>query len=494
MKRPNIVLIAIDAARADRFSCYGYDKPTTPFLEELMEGRAARFANAFSPAPWTVPAFGSLFSGLFPSRHGANRGHPYLECSSPTLAEALHARGYETFGVSNSSWISSATHFDRGFETFFKVWQLVQDQVDVANQRLQDVFTGKSRQVGARRVLQTILRGSVLKNSLNAFYGYFVYKQGDYGAARVNRSVRSWLRRRRSSDPFFAFVYYLEPHLLYKPPAAFARRFLPEGVSPRQAARVNQDAWAYMTGRVEMTERDFEILSGLYDAEIAYTDSRIRELFGDLEAAGVLDESIVVITADHGENLGEHAMMDHQYCLYDSLLHVPLLVCAPRWFPPGEVYPQIVQSLDIYPTLLGLVDPGAPELDAVQGESLLPATLDSRRRGFAMAEYPEPQPPIEVLRKLSPGFDGAGWDRSLQSIRTEEWKMILGSDDSAELYDIGADPGELRDVAQSHPKVVETLQQVLLRELGPIGAATKKADKDLDPEVLARLRALGYLS
>jgi arylsulfatase A-like enzyme len=290
---PNILLIVMDAARQDHLSCYGYPLSTTPNLDQLAE-EGVRFANAITTGGWTVPTHASLFTGTFPSFHGARDGHPVLNEGLCTLAEVLRGCGYRTAGFTNVGWVAEATGLTRGFDTFVPVYRL---------------WEGRSVPVLARRLLAKLV--------------WMLAGRKLAGAAATNRCVERWLARGESARRFFVFINYSEAHVPYWPPRSFARRFLgPLNIGFSEAQRVNQDPLRHITGAVQMGERDFAVLRALYDAEIAYLDTRLGELFGYLSKQGLLDQTLVIVTADHGENFGDHGLMSHKWCLYDSILRV----------------------------------------------------------------------------------------------------------------------------------------------------------------------------
>jgi arylsulfatase A-like enzyme len=306
---PNIILIVLDATRQDHLSCYGYPKNTTPNIDEFSKD-SVTYKNAFSVSPWTLPSFASIFTGLYPSQHGVDRSTPLLDGEYTTISEYLRNLGYETLFITNNSWLNEHSKFNRGFDSFLKVWQFYQVNEDPVGRRglQKDKFTLKN-------AIYDIKQGNTLKNLVNAIYGKFFYKRSDFGARKVNSLFKKWYTTKHRKKPFFACLHYLEPHLEYIPRKEFAEKFLPDGVGHKGAMKINQDAWSYICGENKFSERELEILNALYDAELNYLDYRIGELIGFLKEVGVYADTSIIITADHGENVGEHDLMDHQYCL-----------------------------------------------------------------------------------------------------------------------------------------------------------------------------------
>lgn len=453
---PNILFIVMDATRARNLSCYGYDRPTTPNLERFSE-RCVVYEAAISPAGWSLPAHASMFTGLYPSRHGAHDEHKYLVSEHPTMAELLRSRGYSTLAICRNEYVGPAAGLDRGFDSFNGSGNLPQSLAEVTRKAYQGVAA--------------------------------VLDQGDSGARYTNRQIRSALRRLRVDErPFFMFVHYNEPHARYQPPRKY-RGYLPSGTSAREAQRVNQSPWKYLVDPSLMGERDFEILAALYDGEITYLDSRIAQVIGWIEEMAMLDQTMVIITADHGENIGDHGMMGHKYCLYDTLVHVPLIVHYPKGTTtPGRVAHQ-VQTLDLLPTILAMLgDTSSETYRRLQGHDL----LSSARHGFTIAEQAHPD--LTSAYKRFPGVDVSRFERALKMIRTDRYKYIWASDGAHELYDLQADWDERRNIVAEQPGIAEDLDQRLSEWRNSFeAAAPAEPAPEFEEEVKARLRALGYL-
>ena len=276
--KPNILWIVMDTVRADHLSCYGYQRNTTPNIDR-MASEGILFENAISAAPWTLPSHASMFTGMFPSKHGVDAEHHWLEDGFQTVAEVLRLHGYRTFGYSNNPVVSRRKNLSQGFDTFeFTDW--------------------------GRRMESSALADLLWINTTKRYIedNYLLI---DDGARRTNKIVESWIAEANQPEaPFFVFINYVEAHDPYHPPAPYAAPYLGEGMSLAKAMKVNQDEAAYMSGKVEMSEEDVNILLSLYDGEISYLDFRMGKLFDYLRELEILDETMVIITADHGENFG----------------------------------------------------------------------------------------------------------------------------------------------------------------------------------------------
>ena len=495
-RAPNVIVILVDTLRGDRLSFAGHERRTSPRLDALAE-EAVVYRTAVSPAAWTPPSHASIFTGTYPSRHGVDRLRPYLDGPETTLPEYLHGRGYRTYGISSNYWISAATHYDRGFDVFCQSWQLLQSRTNPALERQR--WRDPSYTPPPRAPLSERLRAAA-----NRLEGGFwrtccaPFMPVDMGAGRVNRVVRRWLRRwAADAAPFFAFIHYMEPHLPYRPPTRFARQFLSPGELARAQA-VNQNALKFMGGRTPMGADDFELLGRLYDAEISYADQCIGELVDGLRATGLLDNTLLVFTSDHGENLGDHGLMDHMFSVHESIVHVPLLVRFPGGRPRGPE-DGLVQTLDIFPTVMAVVEGdghgeggGSPEVRAqFQGVPLPPI---GPPRDYAVSELRQVQPPIATLEKRYPDFSWRVYDRSLQALRTATHKYIRGSNGSEALYDLTVDPAETTDRLAAEPARAAAMRAQLAAWQGSFtAAAAEEAGPELDEEIRRRLADLGYI-
>ncbi|XVH32619.1 sulfatase [Haloferacaceae archaeon DSL9] len=484
---PNIALIIMDTAR-------GADTvPASPDLTPTLADLAAtgtEYTRAFSSAPWTLPSHGALFTGTYSSRHGAHGGHTYLGDELDTLAEAFGDAGYETAGVSNNTWMTEEFGFTRGFETYHRAWQYIQSTTDLGEVIREKHAGGK---VAAFR--DRLFDGNPVVNLANAVYTEVVQPHTDDGAKRSTKWVSNWLDDRSRERPFFLYLNYIEPHLEYRPPRAVAEPFLPDGWSYEEAMAIEQDPRGYDVGAFELDDEEFAALRGLYRGELAYLDERIGALRDALVDAGEWENTIFVVASDHGENIGEHGFLGHQYNLYDTLLHVPLVIHGGPFTGGSDRSDDLVQLLDLPPTLLDAAGVEAPTMRAqFQGRSFHP-DAETPPRERVVAEYVAPQPSMDALRRRFGELPDRvlEYDRSLRAIRTTEYKYIRGSDGSRELYDIRSDPGETTDLADANPERVREFDRELDAWLDSFEHADERGTVDMSASARARLEELGYL-
>ena len=440
--RPNVLLIIFDTARADRFPFDGYTRPTTPNLMPIA-AEGVVYTQAFSPAPWTVPAHASLFTGQYPSLHRTDCGSLRLPDQVTTLAETLQAAGYRTIGYTANPWLGRDYNFQQGFDTYGETWRDVPQESE------------------------------------------------DTGAGLTNDKVIRFLRWRAdnqdaASQPFFLFINYFEPHLPYHPPEPERSRFLRPRADPAKVKRLSRlghpDEMRYIVGLSDLTDDDMGVLNDLYDGEIAYTDRRAGEVLSVLREQGILDRTIVAVAGDHGENIGDHHMMDHKLSVHDTLLHVPLLLRYPPRIRAGRSIDTRVQMHDLYPTILGLAGVAPPQGAVVEAVPLPGTGLPGSGRpadGPIVGEFVGP--PLEfikVMQDLFPGKDLSRYNRTLIALRYSGYKIQWGSDGRHALYHVDQDPGETNDLAATEPdRLQEMVRQVQDWLHRPARAATSSGRK-----------------
>jgi len=478
----NVVVLVMDTARAK--TVFGDEGPDFSTLSQLSEsGEYCR--TAFADAPWTLPSHASLFTGTPPSVHGAHAGHKGLADNFTTMAEIFSRNGFRTGAFTNNAWVTDDFGLLRGFDDTYRIWQFMQSDVDLGPAALEISKLDLLKSISSKFV-----QGNPLKNIINALYGQFFYRNSDYGAKRTNKLIRQWIAS--SEEPFFLFANYLEPHLEYRPPKRYASEYLT--CDYEEAMDIPQDPWDFLCGETNINEEYLEHLNELYRAEIAYLDHRLGELIDWFKDNGYFDDTLFIIVGDHGENIGEHGLMDHQYCLYDSVLRVPLIVRG-GGFGGGQEIEELIQLSDILPTLMDIFCIDDDARSKMKGQSFAPHS-DTQRRSFTLSEYLAPQPSLETLKKRYDSIPGRvkGFDRKLRSIRTLEHRLILGTDGMVELYDASSDTDEQADIAAQNPDLVEKLKQEMSQRLPPLDTMSDSSEGlDIEDGVQRHLEDLGYL-
>jgi arylsulfatase A-like enzyme len=396
----------------------------------------------------------------------------------------LSQAGYTTATWTANPWINEEIGFNRGFESFHQVGRVFSPQavqkrpyLDLANR----AYMRAQNQVGDKG-------------------GWLLTQQARRYIARASRAGASRARASgggASGDakPFFLLLFYMETHLPYHG-GTYARSFLPAGETVQAARRVDPLPTNYYLGQRTMDEASMAALRGLYDAEIARTDARIGQLVAALKRQGLYENTLLVVTADHGDNFGEHGLLGHDHCLYDTLLRVPLVLSYPALLDGGTVVDAQVQLHDLVPTCLELAGVPLDRAPGVWPYSLLPARIAEHPRPWTFAErYCPPRERLERLAQAHRGFDPTPFLRDQQAVRTAEFKYIRASDGSHELYDLAQDPDELHNLAERQPDLAARYAALIDERLGDLESAAGAPTHEIesDPSMLERLRGLGYI-
>ena len=462
---PSIVVISMDTVRADHLSIYGYTADTTPALTALAS-RATLYAHAMSTADTTLASHASMFTGLYPSQHGSHNDHTWpvprpLDPGIPILAARLAASGYKTMGVvANFGNLGTSLGLDRGFQYY--------DPRAAVRFLLDDPARNHFLRQGANRVLQR-LTGTDLAE--------VPYRR----AADINRAVLPLLDEVAANpQPFFLFVNYMDAHWPYRPPPPFDTKFGSTRARSIAMADYYRMASDVMAGRRTLTDTERADLHAQYDGGIANIDQQIGALVDRLEKLERLDNCLLIVTADHGEAFGEHALVEHGVSVYGDQIHVPLIVKYPRQRTPSRVR-DAVSGVDVMATALEAAGQAVPA--DVEGRSLPRGGENSASPRVVFSEsHPGPG-----LFERYPRFR-----RVERAIVSDGLKLIVSTAGKRELYDLDEDPEDARDLAPARPDVAQRLDQAVNRWL----ATVKPSDdgiRTLDPKTLERLKSLGYI-
>lgn len=407
---PNVVLIVMDTTRGDRCGFTGYDRPTTPELDAFAKG-ATVYRNAWAQSPWTAPSHASLFTGLVTERHGLLSGiRTFLGDDSYTMAEILRDAGYGTAAYVNNPYVGAPNGLLQGFDT------------------VQHMFERKDT--------------------------------GYPSAPKTHDLAGAWVAGQRAAGkPFFLFINHFEPHLAYEPTYEMQSKFMRSkhtNLEIEKARRFSFPACLGVNIGVEkLTPTRREIISDLYDAEIADLDREMGRFLKRLKDDGVLDDTIVVIAGDHGENLGEHGLTDHMFSLHRTLLHVPLMVRFPGKFSMGAKVDEVVRLVDVLPTVAELAGLRLPE--GLDGQSLS-GDVKGRTSSAALGM---PQGLIEAAAQQFPDVPMNRLRRSGRSITDARHHLVEWSDGKQFLYDYVKDPLENKNLAPTDTATLERMRALL---------------------------------
>lgn len=450
------------------------------------------FSNAVASSPWTLPSHASMFSGQYSSVHGTNAGSKYFQPDEKPLVEAVSDLGYQTSCFTNNPWISPSFGFD-GFDEFNSCWKIFNRGESLADIAKTDGFIPQLRKL--------INKSASIDGPFtisNAIYMRYVRGLYDSGSRRTNRRFIKWVQNRENTMPFFAYINYMEPHLEYDPPQKFKIKTL----SQAQIAKANdikQDAWAYITGNSNIGEVEFGLLKKLYLAELKYLDYRIGKLYDVLESSGILKNTVVIITGDHGENISEHGLMDHQYNLYDSVIRVPLIISGGEKVLHKNICEDPVELRDIYPTVLDIANSYEGieckvSSNNTSTNSLIRNQEISSGREYTISEYLSPMPSIPEVKRRYENIPNniEQFDCAIRCIRTEEWKLIEYSDKEPELYNLKRDPEEVDPLVEGEADRIRKMSHIINEQLGKLNY-TAHEDGRIEPQAKDRLEQLGYL-
>jgi arylsulfatase A-like enzyme len=482
---PNVIFFVLDTARARDIAPYlDSDPKTMPFFREFAS-QNINFEQCISTAPWTLPAHASMFTGLAPSQHGVNSWEDSLSKETETLATRLRSSDYQTVGITNNSWVSDLFGLSKGFDDFYKLWQFIQHDNDLI--RTSRSIKQLSRTETVKRLIQDVLgSGNLIVNLANGLYGKVLHNRNDYGAKRTNRIIKKWIRREWDDDqPFFLFANYLEPHLEYQPPAEHAEPFL--DVDYLDAREIPQDPIRYMLGDLNLSDDQLKTLRGLYQGELHYLDSCLHDIYSFLDTEGVLDNTVVVLVGDHGDNIGDHGLMSHFYSLHDSLVRVPCAVQLPS-AKTSTVGSQI-QVTDLFPLILREAGVLRGEDTADKFAEVPPPFGDGRE--LAVSELLGVNPPEQAVDRRTDGSYNEElfeeYKQPLRSVRADGRKLVKRGDNTFITYEIDScdetagaiDDGDLMSF------VTEWEEEHSKRG--------SSEDSDIDQQTEKRLQELGYL-
>lgn len=457
--RPDVLLVVMDTTRADAAPAPSDARFPTPSVRRLARD-GTRFTSAFSTSCWTLPAHGSLFTGLAPSEHGATWASEHLSTDVATLAERFRRAGWRTAAFSANPWITPEFGFGRGFDRFA-----------VGNADL--------------RPLRPWLLALGVPGPWSAAAPLF---EDAAGLTLASEAMR-FLGAHDDPRPAFVFLNMLEPHLPYDPPRAALGSLAGSGWDRRALDAIDQDRIRDLAPGAARAPREIEGLRLLYAAEVSYDDALVGRIVAGLESAGRLDGTVIALTADHGENLGDHPPLDHQLGLWDSLLRVPLILRYPPRVKPGVVDDDLVSLVDVPGALLALA--GAP--DAGAGGPL----LGEGRRDAVFFEYDRSEHLLGLIRDRLK-IDPAPWDHDLAGIRTRGAKWIEATDGRHEAYDLAADSGERLNLAPAAGAATPPEWAALSARLREATAARTKRPVSvkapaISDEAAEKLRSLGYV-
>lgn len=508
---PDIVLLILDTQRADRLSCYGYPLETSPYLDEFATD-STFFRFAVSPANWTVPSHTSLFTGLYPSSHGTFHASSVVPATLPTVAERLRDGGYFTAAFCNNPLVGVVNNgLRRGFLDFFNYSGLLTSRPNQAG-----VYTNmfdRSRQRFKRGIanmitaMQDIFARSDALLDLSfsplmvPLWQTALSFKGNT-ARSLNDAARLHVERKgvEKNQPVFSFINLMETHMPYHPPVSLVEKFVPHMLHDKAARRYlrhfNSDVFGWLAPLTKsLDEKSQRTLDGMYCAEVARLDELVGAFFQKLRTSGRLDQTVVIVSADHGEHLGEKQFIGHGLSVYNELIHSPLLIRDPSGsLPRGRAMDTFVSTRRIFHTIVeaaGLADADERDLTLAQSPSSDPDG------GVAFSEGIPAANTLSLLQRRAPHLiRERDCDLVRRAIYSGRHKLIKTGESQLELYDVHDDPNEETNLRALLPEQVEVMEEQLTAFVNhaamPALVPEQSSSYD-DPQVRRRLHDLGYL-
>ncbi len=432
--RPNVLLVVCDTLRADHLGCYGYTRPTSPIIDQFAVD-ALLFENAMSNAPWTRPSMGSLFTALYPYQHQAFYWKDSLDNAHLTLAEIFRNHSYSTFAVQTNVLLTEYYNFHQGFQHFYEI--------------INDT------------------------------------------AEKVASKFNSWVSKNKKK-PFFAYLHFMDVHLPYEAPKNFNKIFEPE----KFESVLDGAPGAYevrMLTEIGLSSQDKQHFINLYDAEIRYFDHCFGQIIDRLKNLDIFNNTIIILTSDHGEEFWDHNGAEHGHTLYKELIHVPLIIKYSSQLQPKRIR-TYVELLGLTPTLLDLCR--------------IQINFDLNGQNFIFNDKSGKSKQKEIF------LEGIGFGAEMKGVLKDGWKLIENTgrrDENAmdlflemtpyimpeykkgyELYNTNSDSQEQDNLVDQYPHIADRLKIYL--ELFKSGSMeTRKPKKKNLEKKLKDLKSLGYI-
>ncbi|MFB6298528.1 MAG: sulfatase [Salinirussus sp.] len=468
--QPNVIWITLDSVRADHTTLGGYRRDTTPELTRIADRENGWHSDrCIAAGTGTTVSTGSILTGTYPFRHGVGIHNQYLPDSLDTAPELFRDAGYTTACLSRNSYLSSGTGLDRGFDRF--EW------------------------IAGSTILDAVPPGVLARYLLNVrrhSAGLTVDTAKHATPFLLNETAKRWLASMTDSQPFFFYLHYNEPHRPYYPPRPYLERFTDDiRYSASEAAAVSMEihrnAHEHIAdGLSSVSSADLEALTAMYDAEVAYTDEMIGRLFEHVRSAD-FGETIVVVTADHGELLGEHGLLSHKVVVDEAVTNVPLVVHGPQngngeWNWLRESNPSDpVQHIDVMQTVLERIGADTGQFDGID--------LQEETRNYAFVNRDEFD--FDLFRQFNPSYDASGFHESPLVATVGDGYRYERSEDFERLYRL---PDERTDVSTQEPEITDRMRQEVIEWEQESGQPVRaNRGSQLDETMRQQLRDLGYV-
>lgn len=458
-KMPNLVLITLDTTRRDHLSLYGYNRKTTPHLDQFAHDGIV-FDNAYSVSSWTLPSHASMFTGKIPTAHGASWSHWWVDSSETMLAEILHSAGYVTAGFVSGPFLLSSLNIAQGFDYY-------NDQLD---------FAGGIRNYQLVRVIKSL------------FPFEFRWMDGQRGGKELTDLALSWIQSRNGKTPFFLFLNYFDPHDPYRPPPPYDGLYGSNYRGPMNGfirglysdRSTGERRIGGKNGR-PLTPEDYQKLRDLYDGEIRFMDDQVGRLLEYFNNARMTSDTLFIIAGDHGESIGDHHLIDHGHTLYQEQIRIPMMIVGPG-FTGGKRIQSLVRNIDVLPTLLETLRINATL--RIQGKSFLPYLTNDQDDGRKYIGEVSDDPRTRVQP----------FQRDLKAVIDGGWKFFWSSKKANQLFDLNNDPSESVDLISGNKYDETRFQQFLLQYLQTVEKKNASTQQNIDESTLESIKSNNYVN
>lgn len=463
MNSPNIIIIVLDAGRFDYLSCYGCPSKLTPNIDRLAK-EGVLFENVTTVAPWTVPSHASMFTGLYPNQHLANWNTLKIKEGVPTVFDILRKNNYKIAAfVANDTLIYPC-----------------------------EIFGNDADIYGLNRHGRS-------KNDSGFVDGF---KAEDSNCDRITEFFMDWSNK-SPNQPFMLYFNYYDLHSKYGAREPYRSKYVTkedEKILTEMGDRFSLH-FREMNREAQVTKEQIQTMRNLYKAKMAMIDENIGKVVDNLKKNSLMDNTVLFITSDHGDTLGDHTYpsFHHQFSIYNALTRIPLIIYSPKLKSYAKrVKAPLIQNIDIFPTILDFcgIDRSAHVVSspAVSLAGYISGNRDKNPRDYAISMYEAPKKFVDWNKK----FVNLAYIRKLLAIQDERHKIIFSDDERIELYDIISDPQEQKDISDKFPQICEKLKGEFYKILEVYGGANQDyASSNFSPEeearIKAKLKSLGYL-
>jgi arylsulfatase A-like enzyme len=460
-----------------------------------MERDLAVYENAISSSYWTMPSIASLFTGMYTSGHGLVVDGDKINGLLLTLPVLLRQHGYRCAGFVRNVYVSEYSGLDSVFDDFYSKYGL--DTLKKVVSIISKKGVSRLHPPGITRPFDDSPNdeSSIKEHFFNVVARCFDILTDRGGSNFVYRFAR-WLEEYKTK-PFFAFFQFLETHPPYRAPLRFALKFSSIQDNIKRFF-INHDHLKFLLSKCQMTSKDFQILQSAYDNSIHYADYLIGKIVLSLQKHSVFDNTLIIVLADHGDNIGDHGLMFHYFCLYDTLIKIPLVVKFPANVGVTGRISKVVQNVDIFPTILSLLDVQDKKAwEQIQGNDLLGQVPPKREQDLAISELvkvfgPDRSHYKEQLNQFN---------RRLLSVRTRDRKFIYSSRGDHECYDLAKDPAELNNLYPEDNRFSDLMEKAFkyYSRMDDFYMANREnIDGDInfgqiDESIIEQLKSLGYM-